>query len=74
MIRNTWYELDIKFKNGWSYNSSTYKSFKKALDHQNFLFKEFGVGTRIRSLIPSISENGIVEYNRTTKEVDNDKL
>ena len=20
MIRNTWYELDIKFKNGWSYN------------------------------------------------------
>jgi hypothetical protein len=74
MIRNTWYELDIKFKNGWSYNSSTYRSFQKALDHQNFLFKEFGVSTRIRSLIPSIAENGIVEYNRTTKGVDNDEL
>jgi len=63
---NAWYELDIKFKNGWNYNSSTYRSFKKAQEHQNFLFKEFGVRTRIRSLMLSIANNGIVEYNRTT--------
>ncbi len=71
-MSSTWYEFDVKLKDGWSYNSTTYRTFKKAREHQDFLFKEFGIGTRIRCLMLSTSNNGVVEYNTSIKGVKNE--
>tara|TARA_R110002020_G_C15698982_1_gene720660 strand:+ start:302 stop:511 length:210 start_codon:yes stop_codon:yes gene_type:complete len=69
MSNNSWYEFDVKLKDGWNCNSTTYRTFKKAREHQDFLFKEFGMGTRIRCLRLSTSNNGIVEYYTNIKGV-----